>query len=70
MQRLLLQRPCKHEKGYFYVNGDDVERYAKKYKFIAVSEKMLDNKLASLKAGTEKVMKPKMISAKMNLSNL
>lgn len=38
---------CKDEKGYFYVNGDDVERYAKKYNFIAVSEKMLDDKLAS-----------------------
>ena len=45
---------CKDEKGNFYVNGDDVERYAKKYKFIAVSEKMLDDKLAALKAEREK----------------
>lgn len=44
----------KDEKGNFYVNGDDVERYAKKYKFIAVSEKMLDDKLAALKAEREK----------------
>lgn len=44
----------KDEKGNFYVNGDDVERYAKKYKFIAASEKMLDDKLASLKAEREK----------------
>lgn len=44
----------KDEKGNFYVNGDDVERYAKKYKFIAVSEEMLDNKLAALKAEREK----------------
>lgn len=45
---------CKDEKGRLYVNGDDVERYAKKYKFIAVSEKMLEDKLASLKAEREK----------------
>lgn len=44
----------KDEKGCFYVNGDDVERYAKKYKFIAVSEEMLDNKLSALKAEREK----------------
>lgn len=44
----------KDEKGNFYVNGDDVERYAKKYKFIAASEQMLDNKLAALKAEREK----------------
>ncbi len=44
----------KDEKGNFYVNGDDVERYAKKYKFIDVSEEMLDNKLSALKAEREK----------------
>ena len=45
---------CKDEKGRLYVNGDDVARYAKKYEFIAISEKMLDGKLASLKAEKEK----------------
>lgn len=43
----------KDEKGNTYVNAEDIERYAKKYKFIAVSEEMLDKKLAEIKAAKE-----------------
>lgn len=39
----------KDEKGFQYVNADDVEAYASKYKFIAVSQQLLDRKLAELK---------------------
>ncbi len=39
----------KDEKGFVYVNGDDVERYAKKYRLIAVSEEMLDRKLKEIR---------------------
>lgn len=41
------------EKGYLYVNAEDIEKYAKKYKFIAVSQEMLDKKLADLKTARE-----------------
>lgn len=43
----------KDEKGNTYVNAEDIERYAKKYKFITVSEEMLDKKLAEIKAAKE-----------------
>lgn len=43
----------KDEKGNTYVNAEDVEKYKEKYKFIAVSEEMLDKKLAEIKAAKE-----------------
>ena len=33
------------EHGITYVNSEDIEKYAQKYKMIAVSEKMIDEKL-------------------------
>ena len=33
------------EHGILYVNSDDIEKYAKKYKMIAANEKMIDEKL-------------------------
>ena len=33
------------EHGFTYVNSEDIEKYAKKYKMIAVNEKMIDEKL-------------------------
>ena len=33
------------EHGILYVNSEDIEKYAQKYKMIAVSEKMIDEKL-------------------------
>ena len=43
----------KDEKGNTYVNAEDIERYAKKYKFIAVSEEMLNKKMAEIKSAKE-----------------
>ena len=43
----------KDGKGNTYVNAEDIERYAKKYKFIAVREEILDKKLAEIKAAKE-----------------
>ena len=43
----------KDEKGNTYVNAEDIERYAKKYKFIAVSEEMLNKKMAEIKSEKE-----------------
>ena len=36
-------------KNTLYVNADDVDKYLKKYRFIAVNEKMIDRKLRELK---------------------
>lgn len=36
---------CVGEHGILYVNSDDVEKYAQKYKMIAANEKMIDEKL-------------------------
>ena len=33
------------EHGITYVNSEDIEKYAKKYKMLAANEKMIDNKL-------------------------
>ena len=33
------------EHGFTYVNSEDIEKYAQKYKMIAVNEKMIDEKL-------------------------
>ena len=33
------------EHGFTYVNSEDIEKYAKKYKMIAANEKMIDEKL-------------------------
>ena len=37
-------------KNTLYVNADDVDKYLKKYRFIAVKEEMIDRKLRELKA--------------------
>lgn len=36
---------CVGEHGILYVNSEDVEKYAQKYKMIAANEKMIDEKL-------------------------
>lgn len=36
---------CVGEHGILYVNSDDVEKYAQKYKMLAANEKIIDNKL-------------------------
>lgn len=41
---------CVGEHGILYVNGDDVEKYAKKYKMLAANEKMIDDKLKEVEA--------------------
>ena len=38
------------EHGILYVNSEDVEKYAQKYKMIAANEKMIDNKLKEVEA--------------------
>ena len=38
------------EHGILYVNSEDVEKYAKKYKMIAANEKMIDDKLKEVEA--------------------
>ena len=38
------------EHGILYVNSDDIEKYAQKYKMIAVNEKMIDDKLKEVEA--------------------
>lgn len=38
------------EHGITYVNSEDIEKYAKKYKMIAVNEKMIDDKLKEVEA--------------------
>ena len=38
------------EHGFTYVNSEDIEKYAKKYKMIAVNEKMIDEKLKEVEA--------------------
>ena len=38
------------EHGITYVNSEDIEKYAQKYKMIAVSEKMIDEKLKEVEA--------------------
>lgn len=40
---------CVGEHGILYVNSEDVEKYAQKYKMIAANEKMIDDKLKELK---------------------
>ena len=41
---------CVGEHGILYVNSDDVEKYAQKYKMIAANEKMIDEKLNEVEA--------------------
>ena len=41
---------CVGEHGILYVNSDDVEKYAKKYKMLAANEKMIDDKLKEVEA--------------------
>lgn len=36
-------------KNTLYVNADDVDKYLKKYRFIAVKEEMIDRKIRELK---------------------
>ena len=38
------------EHGITYVNSEDIEKYAQKYKMIAVNEKMIDDKLKEVEA--------------------
>lgn len=38
------------EHGIIYVNSEDIEKYAQKYKMIAVNEKMIDEKLKEVEA--------------------
>ena len=38
------------EHGILYVNSEDIEKYAQKYKMIAASEKMIDEKLNEVEA--------------------
>lgn len=38
------------EHGITYVNSEDIEKYAKKYKMIAANEKMIDDKLKEVEA--------------------
>ena len=41
---------CVGEHGILYVNIDDVEKYAQKYKMLAANEKMIDDKLKEVEA--------------------
>lgn len=41
---------CVGEHGILYVNIEDVEKYAQKYKMLAANEKMIDDKLKEIKA--------------------
>ena len=45
----------KDKANTLYVNGDDLEKFAKKYKLISVSEKALDEKLKELKRAKDEV---------------
>ena len=38
------------EHGFTYVNSEDIEKYANKYKMIAANEKMIDDKLKEVEA--------------------
>ena len=38
------------EHGFTYVNSEDIEKYAKKYKMLAANEKMIDDKLKEVEA--------------------
>ena len=41
---------CVGEHGILYVNSEDVEKYAKKYKMLAANEKMIDDKLKEVES--------------------
>ena len=41
---------CIGEHGILYVNSEDVEKYAQKYKMLAANEKMIDDKLKEVEA--------------------
>ena len=41
---------CVGEHGILYVNSEDVEKYARKYKMLAANEKMIDDKLKEIEA--------------------
>ena len=41
---------CVSEHGILYVNSDDVEKYAQKYKMLSANEKIIDDKLKEVKA--------------------
>ena len=41
---------CVGEHGILYVNSEDVDKYAKKYKMLAANEKMIDDKLKEVEA--------------------
>lgn len=41
---------CVGEHGLLYVNSEDVEKYAEKYKMLATNEKMIDDKLKEVEA--------------------
>lgn len=41
---------CVGEHGILYVNSEDVEKYAEKYKMLAANEKMIDDKLKEVEA--------------------
>ena len=41
---------CVGEHGILYVNSEDVEKYAKKYKMLAANEKMIEEKLKEVEA--------------------
>lgn len=41
---------CVGEHGILYVNSEDVEKYAQKYKMLAANEKMIDDKLKEVEA--------------------
>ena len=41
---------CVGEHGILYVNSDDVEKYAQKYKMLAANENMIDDKLKEVEA--------------------
>lgn len=41
---------CVGEHGILYVNSEDVEKYAHKYKMLAANEKMIDDKLKEVEA--------------------
>ena len=46
----------KDKANTLYVNGDDLEKFAKKYKLISVSEKALDEKLKELKRAKDEAV--------------
>lgn len=41
---------CVGEHGILYVNSEDVEKYAQKYKMLAANEKMIDDKLKEVES--------------------